>query len=91
MPVSQAPRKKQATRSNKAKKATIDAQIAAETKHHRTPLYVIVATFTFIIVGIAIVILNFLEVLPGTGSQSQYSFVGIGFLSLGLITATQIK
>lgn len=91
MPVSQAPRKKQATRSNKAKKANHEAQLAGETKHLRTPLYVPVATFAFIIVGIAIVIANFLEILPGTGSQSQYSFVGIAFLSFGLITATQIK
>lgn len=91
MPVSQAPRKKQAARSNKAKKATVDAEIAAQAKQLKTPLYIPVATFAFIIVGVAVIILNFLGVLPGNGSQSQYSFIGIAFLSFGLISATQIK
>ena len=91
MPVSQAPRKKQATRSNNAKKEAIKAEEVAATKHHRTPLYIVVATFTFIVVGIAIVILNFLEVLPGSQMQTQFSIIGVVFLSFGLVSATQIK
>lgn len=90
MPVSQAPRKKQATRQSNAKKAAQEAEVVASTKHHKTPLYIPVATFAFIITGITIVILNFLEVLPGK-MQTQYSIVGIAFLSFGLISATQIK
>jgi hypothetical protein len=90
MPVSQAPRKKQATRQNNAKKAATKAEMLTVSKHYKTPLYVLVATFAFIIVGIAVVILNFLDVLPGD-MQQQYSFIGIIFLSFGLVTATQIK
>ena len=91
MPVSQAPRKKQATRKKNAKKADQEAQAVAQTKYDKTPLYIPVATFVFIITGIGVVILNFLEVLPGKTMQTQFSIIGVLFLSLGLIAATQIK
>ena len=87
MPVSQAPRKKQATRKKNAKKADQEAQAVAQTKHDKTPLYIPVATFVFIITGIGVV----LEVLPGKTMQTQFSIIGVLFLSLGLIAATQIK
>ena len=90
MPVSQAPRKKQSERSSKAKKAAKEAEHIAATKSDRTPLYIPVATFTFIIVGIIIIILNFLSLLPGD-QQSQYSIIGVALLSFGLVSATQIK
>jgi hypothetical protein len=55
-----------------------------------TRLYVPVATVAAILAGLTVIILNFLTILP-RAPQPQYNVVGLVFMSLGFVLATQIK
>lgn len=55
-----------------------------------TPLYIPVSSVGSIIAGLVVIIMNFLELLPGK-TQPQYNLVGLVFMTFGFILATQIK
>jgi hypothetical protein len=55
-----------------------------------TPLYVPVAAIGSIVTGLIVIILSFLEILP-QAPQPQYNVVGLVFMSVGFVLATQIK
>ncbi len=55
-----------------------------------TPLHIVVAAIGSIITGLTIIILSFLEILPNA-PQPQYNVVGLVFMSIGFVFATQIK
>lgn len=55
-----------------------------------TSLWVPVATVSCILAGLIVIILSFLEILP-QAPQPQYNLVGLAFMSVGFVIATQIK
>lgn len=55
-----------------------------------TPLYIPVIAIGTIVAGIAIVVLNFLGILPQS-PQPQYPIVGLLLMCVGFAVATQIK
>jgi len=46
--------------------------------------------FTLFILGMGIIISNYLEILPGD-AKNGYLFLGLGFITGGFITATQYR
>lgn len=55
-----------------------------------TPLYIVVAAIGAIVTGLAVIILSFLEILPNAPA-AQYNLVGLVFMCIGFVFATQIK
>ena len=55
-----------------------------------SPRWVPVLMFTLLIVGMAIIVTNYLEVLPGD-AKNIYLFVGLGFITAGFLTATKYR
>jgi cell division protein CrgA len=55
-----------------------------------SPPWVPALMFTFLLSGMAIIITNYLDILPG-GTKNPYLFVGLGLITAGFITATQYK
>jgi hypothetical protein len=46
--------------------------------------------FTCLLLGMVMIILNYVNVLPG-GVQNAYLFVGLGLITVGFLTATQLR
>lgn len=59
-------------------------------KYEHSPLWLPVAMLTAFICGVAVIVGNYLNLLPG-GAANQYLFVGIGLIGFGFILATQYK
>lgn len=55
-----------------------------------SPLWVPVAMFTMMLTGVAVVITNYLGLLP-QGASNNYLFVGLGLLVGGFIASTQYR
>ena len=55
-----------------------------------SPKWVPILMFTLLILGMVIIIANYLEVLPGDAKNS-YLFVGLGMITAGFITATKYR
>ena len=55
-----------------------------------SPPWVPALMFTFLLLGMAIIITNYLDILPG-GTKNAYLFVGLGLITAGFITATQYR
>ena len=55
-----------------------------------SPLWVPVTMFALLVCGAAIVILNYLGVLPGE-QQNRYLFLGLGEITLGFVFATRYR
>lgn len=45
--------------------------------------------FSCLIVGMLIIILNYVNVLPGSDPSNVYLMVGLGLITVGFITATK--
>jgi hypothetical protein len=46
--------------------------------------------FTCLLVGLVVIVINYLGVLPG-GTQNFYLLIGLGLITLGFLTATQYR
>ena len=47
--------------------------------------------FTALLVGVAIIVGNYLSLLPGGEAQNSYLFVGLGMLISGFVLSTQYR
>ena len=52
-----------------------------------SPWYVPAAMFTFLALGVIVIVANYLGLLPGDTSNG-YLLLGLGFITVGFITAT---
>jgi hypothetical protein len=68
------------------------APIPAE-KKGPSPMWVPVLMFAFWVVGLAMIILNYMGVLPGSGDNGNgwYLVGGLASILAGIITATQYR
>lgn len=55
-----------------------------------SPRWVPVLMFTLLVLGMVIIVANYLEVLPGD-AKNTYLFLGLGFITAGFITATRYR
>ncbi|HVL92100.1 MAG TPA: cell division protein CrgA [Acidimicrobiales bacterium] len=55
-----------------------------------SPKWVPIVMFTLLIVGMAVIILNYLELLPG-GAKNWYLLGGLGLITGGFITSTRYR
>ncbi len=55
-----------------------------------SPRWVPVVMFTLLLLGMGIIICNYLEILPGD-AKNEYLFLGLGFITAGFIAATQYR
>ena len=53
-----------------------------------SPIWVPIAMFTFLGIGVIMIILNYLDLVPG-GTSNWYLLGGLGAILAGIITATQ--
>ncbi len=56
-----------------------------------SPLWVPATMFTALLVGVAIIVGNYLSLLPGGEAQNSYLFVGLGMLISGFVLSTQYR
>jgi hypothetical protein len=54
-----------------------------------SPIWVPIVMFSCLIVGMLIIILNYVNVLPGSDPSNVYLMVGLGLITVGFITATK--
>jgi hypothetical protein len=54
-----------------------------------SPLWVPIVMFTTLIVGMLMIILNYVDVLPG-GTSNGYLLGGLGLITVGFLTATKL-
>jgi hypothetical protein len=55
-----------------------------------SPMWVPVLMFTLLGIGILVILLNYVQLLPGA-TDNWYLLVGLLFILLGIITATQYR
>ena len=56
-----------------------------------SPLWVPATMFAALLVGVAVIIGNYLELLPGGNAQNSYLFIGLGMLIFGFVMSTQYR
>jgi Cell division protein CrgA len=61
-----------------------------KTKKH-SALWVPAVMFSCLLVGVIVIIANYLEVLPGGQAQNSYLFLGLGLLVGGFVLSTQYR
>ena len=47
--------------------------------------------FALLLSGVAVIIGNYLQVLPGGDAQNSYLFLGLGLMVAGFVLATQYR
>jgi hypothetical protein len=57
----------------------------------RSPLWVPATMFTCLLGGVAVIVANYFELLPGGQAENGYLFVGLGLLIAGFILSTQFR
>jgi len=57
----------------------------------RSPLWVPATMFTCLLTGIAVIIANYFELLPGGEAQNSYLFVGLALMISGFVLSTQFR
>ena len=57
----------------------------------RSPLWVPATMFTCLLAGVAVIVGNYFEVLPGGEAQNSYLFVGLGLMISGFVLSTQFR
>lgn len=55
-----------------------------------SPKWVPAIMFTCLILGVVVIVVNYLDVLPG-GTTNWYLLVGLGLITAGFLTATQYR
>ena len=56
-----------------------------------SPLWVPSTMFTCLLLGVVVIVGNYLELLPGGVAQNSYLFVGLGLLISGFVLSTQFR
>jgi hypothetical protein len=56
-----------------------------------SPLWVPSTMFAALLVGVVIIVANYLALLPGGDAQNSYLFVGLGMLIGGFALSTQYR
>jgi len=56
-----------------------------------SPLWVPATMFAALLVGIVVIVANYLALLPGGEAQNSYLFVGLGLLIGGFALSTQYR
>jgi hypothetical protein len=56
-----------------------------------SPLWVPATMFAALLVGLIVIITNYLELLPGGQAQNSYLFIGLGMLIGGFVMSTQYR
>jgi hypothetical protein len=56
-----------------------------------SPLWVPATMFAALLTGVAIIVGNYMELLPGGAAQNSYLFVGLGMLITGFVLSTQYR
>jgi hypothetical protein len=59
-------------------------------EYKESPRWVAVTMFALLIIGMGVIVVNYLGVLPG-GASNWYLLVGLGFITAGFITATRVR
>ncbi len=54
-------------------------------------LWVPATMFACLLAGVAVIIGNYLQVLPGGDAQNSYLFLGLGLMVAGFVLSTQYK
>jgi preprotein translocase subunit SecY len=54
-------------------------------------LWVPATMFAALLVGMIVIIANYLQLLPGGDAQNSYLFVGLGMLIAGFVLSTQYR
>jgi hypothetical protein len=57
----------------------------------RSPLWVPASMFACLLTGVAVILANYFEALPGGQAQTSYLFVGLGLLIAGFVLSTQLR
>jgi hypothetical protein len=60
-------------------------------KKARSPLWVPATMFTMLMTGVIVIVLNYLQLLPGGSAENRYLFVGLGLFTGGAILSTQLR
>ena len=56
-----------------------------------SPLWVPATMFTCLLLGILVIVGNYLQLLPGGEAQNSYLFVGLGLMISGFVLSTQYR
>ncbi len=63
----------------------------AEKAKKSSPMWVPATMFTCLILGILVIVGNYLQLLPGGEAQNSYLFVGLGLMIGGFVLSTQYR
>jgi hypothetical protein len=55
----------------------------------KSPMWVPATMFACLLCGVLVIILNYLQVLPGGEAQNSYLFLGLGLMVGGFVLSTQ--
>ena len=56
-----------------------------------SPLWVPATMFAALLLGVVIIVGNYLSLMPGGEAQNSYLFVGLGMLITGFVLSTQYR
>jgi hypothetical protein len=59
-------------------------------EYRESPRWVAVLMFSLLIIGMLLIVVNYLGVLPG-GASNWYLLVGLGSITAGFIAATRLR
>ena len=54
-------------------------------------LWVPATMFTMLVVGVVVIVANYLQLLPGGSAENRYLFIGLGLFTGGAILSTQLR
>jgi hypothetical protein len=54
-------------------------------------LWVPATMFTMLVVGVLVIVANYLQLLPGDDAENRYLFLGLGLFTGGAILSTQLR
>jgi hypothetical protein len=57
----------------------------------QSPMWVPATMFTCLLLGILVIVGNYLELLPGGQAQNSFLFVGLGLMIAGFVLSTQYR
>lgn len=61
-------------------------------KSHKTsPMWVPILMFVCLGLGMLTILANYVDLLPGDGPSNTFLLVGLGLITVGLITATKLR
>ncbi len=85
------PKTTKATKTKPKPKASGRYTAPAPKKQASSKLWVPATMFAMLILGMLVIIANYLQMLPGGEAQNSYLFVGLGLFVGGAILSTQLR